>query len=243
MQFHLTLTPDGPVTLPLSYHGMVQGAVYHALAVAPEYSSFLHDDGFHYGQRSYKLFTFSLLEGPHRVRERRITFPGPVSLEVRSPSADFCRTFFAAMQEDRTLRLGENRLSVTDFSVTDRRVREESVRVRMRSPLCLSQTVSEGAKKATTYLSPQDEEFPALLQENFRRKYMAAFGQEPVTGISVETLGGIRKYVTRFQQNIYVTAWFGAFRLRGEQDNLDFLYQTGLGSRNSQGFGMFDVEL
>ena len=34
----------------------------------------------------------------------------------------------------------------------------------------------------------------------------------------------------------------GEYELIGEPKYLDFLYQTGLGSKNAQGFGMFEVE-
>ena len=91
--------------------------------------------------------------------------------------------------------------------------------------------------------SPEDRYFPALLNENFRRKYCAAFGREPDTDIQIGRVARPRKYVTQYRREIYITAWYGEFSLRGAPEALDFLYQTGLGSRNSQGFGMFDQKL
>ena len=38
-----------------------------------------------------------------------------------------------------------------------------------------------------------------------------------------------------------LTAYSGTYELFGERKYLDFLYQTGLGSKNSQGFGMFEI--
>ena len=241
MQFKLILHPSEIITLPLSYHGTVQGAIYHALSASPEYSAFLHDKGFHFGQRAYKLFTFSLLEGPHSIKGRCISFPGPIHLEIRSPKEDFCRVLFTALQRERAFVLAEHQLSITDFAITDYHIRENHADIKMRSPLCLSRTIVEGEKKKTLYLSPEDREFLPLMRENFRRKYTAAYGIEPDCKISVAPCGEMRKYVTRFQQNIYVTAWQGRFSLAGPPEALDFLYQTGLGSRNSQGFGMFDI--
>ena len=40
---------------------------------------------------------------------------------------------------------------------------------------------------------------------------------------------------------INISGWYGEYYLVGKRKYLDFLYQTGLGSKNSQGFGMFDV--
>ena len=49
------------------------------------------------------------------------------------------------------------------------------------------------------------------------------------------------KYVTKYK-GFYLSAWLGEYQLTGPRKNLDFLYQTGLGCRNSQGFGMFEIK-
>ena len=51
-----------------------------------------------------------------------------------------------------------------------------------------------------------------------------------------------RKRVTQFK-GIYLTGWEGDFLLDGDPETLCLLYQTGLGDRNSQGFGMFRMLL
>ena len=46
--------------------------------------------------------------------------------------------------------------------------------------------------------------------------------------------------MTKYQGN-YITAWYGKYLISGKRKYLDFLYQAGLGSKNSQGFGMFEI--
>ena len=48
------------------------------------------------------------------------------------------------------------------------------------------------------------------------------------------------KCVTKYK-GFYITGWCGEYVLKGERKYLDFLYQTGIGSKNAQGFGMFDI--
>ena len=36
-----------------------------------------------------------------------------------------------------------------------------------------------------------------------------------------------------------ITGWHGRFRLSGSPEMLDLLFHSGLGAKNSQGFGMF----
>ena len=49
------------------------------------------------------------------------------------------------------------------------------------------------------------------------------------------------KFVTRYK-NFYISGWFSEYRLEGNRKHLDFLYQAGLGSKNSQGFGMYEIK-
>ena len=40
----------------------------------------------------------------------------------------------------------------------------------------------------------------------------------------------------------YISGWFGEYRLEGNRKHLDFLYQAGFGSKNSQEFGMYEIK-
>ena len=48
------------------------------------------------------------------------------------------------------------------------------------------------------------------------------------------------KYITIYKNTI-IEAYRGIYVLSGRPEFLDFLYNVGLGSKNSQGFGLFDV--
>ena len=63
-----------------------------------------------------------------------------------------------------------------------------------------------------------------------------------MSGIHLEMYGDKfpKKMVIRYQ-GVLITAWYGTHKLSGERKYLDFLYQTGLGAKNAQGFGMFEI--
>jgi len=48
------------------------------------------------------------------------------------------------------------------------------------------------------------------------------------------------KQLSRFGGTI-IEGWFGDFLLHGAPELLDLLYQTGLGAKNSEGYGMIDL--
>ena len=49
-----------------------------------------------------------------------------------------------------------------------------------------------------------------------------------------------RRVFTTFKTS-YITGWMGYYQMRGKPEVLDMLYQTGIGAKNSEGFGMFTV--
>lgn len=71
------------------------------------------------------------------------------------------------------------------------------------------------------------------------RKYTAAYGEEPPSVVKLGLLGKPRKVVTRVK-GIWVTAYHVRLHITADPLVTAFLYETGLGAKNSQGFGMFE---
>ena len=84
--------------------------------------------------------------------------------------------------------------------------------------------------------------FYQLLEDNFMRKYQACYGVTPESAVEVlpVKIGEKDKYVTKYK-SAYLSGWKGIYRMKGKRKYINFLYQTGLGSKNSQGFGMFEI--
>lgn len=227
------------LVLPLSYHHILQAIIYKNLNPSYGYSSYLHNNGYAYGERSFKLFTFSLLQGKYEVQQKNIIFRQEVSFEVRSPAL-----FMIKMLADNIMKngiyYGSQHFSEVDVYLSDTTVESENIHIKMRSPISVYSTVP--GTKETYFYSPDDEEFPQMVSDNFIRKYMACYGVPPQNGIWLKPakVNSKNKYVTKYK-NFYISGWMGEYYLNGERKYLDFLYQTGLGGKNSQGFGMFDI--
>ena len=92
MQLQVKHTVEQPLCLPLNYHHMLQSIIYHHLKLETmAYSSYVHEKGFFLGNRNFKLFTFSGLQGKYQVEDKKICFYEDVMFEVRSPEPLFIR--------------------------------------------------------------------------------------------------------------------------------------------------------
>ncbi|MFI3212729.1 MAG: CRISPR-associated endoribonuclease Cas6 [Eubacteriales bacterium] len=243
MQIKITLTPTAPLHLPLSYHHLLQGMIYHLLSKNSSYSNFLHNMGYSNGKHPYKLFCFGLLEGSYRICQRNIIFDNTIILEIRSPMDDFNEILYHSFLNTDFITLYNQTIPVTNIVATAHTVTKSSIKIKMKSPLCVSKTIYENDKKITLYSTPLDSDFSTLIQQNFLRKYTAASATHDMEKIQLQpiSIGTKDKYVTKFKNSIYITGWKGIYQLEGSPESLTFLYNVGLGARNSQGFGMFDI--
>ena len=105
------------------------------------------------------------------------------------------------------------------------------------SPIVAYQTSEDGH---TLYYSPDDPEWLRLIQANTMHKLEALQLDEDPTVQIIPLSDTLKKQVTRFK-GFYVTGWKGQFALSGSPQVISALYHVGLGAKNSQGFGMFNI--
>ena len=114
----------------------------------------------------------------------------------------------------------------------------------MLSPIVLYHTVSTPEGNKTIYHNPLEDHYETWLNDNLQRKYYSLYHNNSVPYIKFSTIcvSSRDKYVTLFKNHTYINGWKGTYQLQAPSDILDFLYYTGLGSKNSVGFGMFEVK-
>ncbi|MBO5354081.1 MAG: CRISPR-associated endoribonuclease Cas6 [Lachnospiraceae bacterium] len=239
MQLRVYHKVDQPLVLPLGYHHIVQSVLFRTLEAVPEYSGFLHDRGYEGKTRTFKLFTFGLLQGAYQIQGKNIVFTEDVSFEIRSIDPYMLKLLKEGFEKKGITYLGQTYREVS-ATLNNEEVDETELTIRMVSPVCVYSTDRESGK--TVYYHPEEEAFYKRISESFRRKYEAYTGVAAESDISMELkkLHPKDKYITKYK-GFTICAWKGTYVLRGKRQYLDFLYQTGLGSKNAQGFGMFEV--
>jgi len=220
------------LSIPLNYQYGIQSLIYNLLGKD------WHDSGVFYGERKYKLFTFSSLRGKKKIANGKITFEDLIYLDVRGVRDDFCTDLRLALDTANDLTLLGQNLFVKSVKCNYHQIDTDTICVKMLSPLTIHKT--ENGK--TFYYTPLDSEFSKEIDLNFRRKYAAFTGRNLDDAIKIVPVNvGVKdKYVTTFK-NTRITAWRGEYQLFGKQEYLNFLYYCGLGARNSEGFGMFEL--
>lgn len=231
------------LVLPVSYNYLLQGALYHSLH--KELADFLHEKGYTDGKRSFKLFSFSLLQGAYQLDrvKKTISFDGEMNLTIASPMQDFCQSLANILLTRGSMSLGTQETEILKVNVRQPKVAGDRAIVRTLSPVVLYSTLLRpDGRKYTVYFQPGEPDYERLFNENLQKKYRAFFGAEAPAGkVTTKALGLPRLKVVNYKDTI-IKGYAGELLLTGPQELLQLAVDGGIGSKNSQGFGCVELQ-
>jgi CRISPR-associated endoribonuclease Cas6 len=122
---------------------------------------------------------------------------------------------------------------------------EEPTLIKMISPLTVrSAAQGETRNKKNQYFSPNDPDFSKRIWDNLVKKFHAfngRFPQDNLLQISPLYFSEKQNFHLILLKGYVIKAYSGIYRLTGSPELKRFAYNTGLGERNSMGFGMFEL--
>ncbi len=218
--------------VPQHYNYYLQSLFYRLMP--PLISTSIHEQGFEQGPRRFKLFTFSKLMGDFSREGSFLKFKSEVSLCFSSPLDQVVASISKTLMDNPYLRIGKAEFHVENVKMKLGPV--EGKDFYTLSPVTVYKHVGDGVR----YLSPYEPEFQHLVSLNAERKLLTLREKKPTTPLKVTPL---EVYFTKviYKGNV-VTAWRGKFRIMGPSSLIKVVYEAGLGSKNSQGFGMIEAE-
>ena len=238
MQLHITFSVSS-CPLPVNYRPLVHGMIYRVLSADAALSEQLHNYNAESGTgRPFKGFTFSQLRGQYTVDGHTIWFSRQIGLEIRGWHEELMEAMHRYFSRRDSVQLGTETLRVSDCRLTDAHLHTESAVIRMASPAVAYMT---DKTNHTVFFSPDQEQFYASLAANAQKKGRLYLADAPCDLRVLSMNNGLpRKQFSMFKKT-YITAWYGTYRLEGDPRLIDLLYQVGLGAKNSEGYGLFQV--
>ena len=221
----------GEGRLPVNYREGLQAALY--LALPQNLGKRLHDEGLLGGGRPIKLFVFSRLQGLAYLREEKaFSAQGELVFYFASALAEVLGALAQGVWDRGGLEVHGVFLRLLGLDLEPLPKGAKALVVEALAPITAYRTQGE----RTVYYNPLNREFPLLLEANLNRK-AAALGLE-AGSLSVKPLGfhPRQKRLERYK-GTWVEGWMGRYRLEGPPHLLRLALLSGLGAKNSQGFG------
>lgn len=237
------LHKKGELKLPIHYNYIVQSAIYNS--INQELAEFLHQRGYMAQNIIFKLFTFSRLTGQFKLNKNvgTISFINEVKLVISSPVADFCQSLVNTLLTRGMIKFGSTEMEVIKVFAKKTMVEKEQVKLDTLSPVVIYSTLLRpDGRKYTCYFQPGEPDYNLLLTNNLRKKYQAFNGNEPPAGeVKVKSLGKQKMHLINYK-GIVIKGYSGKMLLTGPKELLQLGVDSGLGSKNSQGFGCVRVK-
>jgi len=237
MRLRIIFYANKDLVLPLHYNHMIQKNIYDLLDF--DYSSFLHDKGFEYDNRRFKLFTFSKLvvENKDIKKDKIIIKKGQVNLTIATIDERFIFSIIRGLLKRKKFVFHEGELNVEEVYA------RKDTKFNKLVALTISPVVVKkySVDKMDDFYKIHDEIFIEKIKENLLKKYFAYYNRKYDNELSIEILDKNRtKKVVDFYKKFPIEGYLAGFVLKGEKDILDIAYSCGIGNKNSQGFGCIE---
>ncbi|PID58179.1 MAG: CRISPR-associated endoribonuclease Cas6 [Ignavibacteriae bacterium] len=173
--------------LNINYYYPLSAAIYKLLQFgSPEFSEFLHEIGFSYATKTYKLFTFALRFKEFRAKYNVITlFDKKVDLYISSPLInDFIKNFVIGSFQEQQIEISSDGIKTTFIIEQMETLPEPQFRERtkfiMYSPLVLSKNINYYNYHEQYYLRYYDsmQEINRIFNINLKNKYRLIYGKD-----------------------------------------------------------------
>ena len=252
MRLQITMCAEHlPTGIPLNYNHSIASAIYQVLHTSSsDYSTNLHDRGFEFGGKRFKLFTFSQL----RVSQRSVNNgelvirSNPITLYVSSPKEEFSKHLIDGMLKRPEIQFGDQHLRIVEIRETPEPDFNATQHFVCLSPITVSTHTDNPNLNSLQYCRINGDFYKKVV-DNLKRKYTLLTGNEAESlNLKLEFNqryinergGRISKLIDYKGTKIF--GYLAPFRAIGSPELMRVGYQCGFGDGNSKGLGMVEVD-
>lgn len=239
MKLKITLSSEKKIVVPKGYSEYLQALIYKFLDRIS--SEWLHDTGFKYNKRAFKMFCYSwFLEKPKYDRKKGLfIFPNKVSFFISSPVDWIIKQVGQNIMLTENVRVGQNNTYVSGIEILPlKKLTSNKIKITTLTPIEVHTTPAN----RTIYYNPGDYKFGEEVNNNLKRKWKAFYQEDCPYNLKFEpSKNSEYKKQVLIVKNTVVEGYSGTFSIEGEPEFLELGLLSGLGSRNSGGFGMVEV--
>jgi CRISPR-associated endoribonuclease Cas6 len=250
--------------LPVNYQYPVSAWIYRVISQGNHaFATFLHEKGYGAGNKSFKFFTFSMLDfssGRYRVVGDRIEFAGEeIALVISFLIPQALEHFITGLFLKQEFSIGDRSSEVSFRVKSVEALPEPQITERMcfrtLSPILVSK--KEEGRKAARYCHPEEELFGSLLFNNLIHKYTAAvelglatLRLDDDTNVKIDSgcfnllCQPRKKGITikaNTPQQTQIIGYLFDFEVMLPPELIRIGYYTGFGEKNSLGMGCCEV--
>ncbi|MDY9922310.1 MAG: CRISPR-associated endoribonuclease Cas6 [Methanobacterium sp.] len=198
-----------------------------------------------HASQDFKHFTFSQINIPRRRPSKNglISKNGKFHFYISSPHDYLIQSMVEGYLEDPEINFKGDRFRVEQVELLKQPDFKKKMKMKTMSPVIVRIKREDGR---IWDLNPGDLRFYTALQQNLIRKYNSFYGDyngDEFVKIVLDMDSVKRKRITieKSSMETYHRAYLMHFEVEADERLVKFVYDTGLGEKNSMGFGMVEM--
>lgn len=192
-----------------------------------------------------KNFTFGVYIKDYKIQKDIINVSDKVIVTFSSPDYEFMVNLYNGITKKKVFNYKGN-FTMTNtkiYMLPEKKIEESEIIFSTLSPIAIRN--QEGR-----FLNIDDKEYINELNyiSNILIKSYTGYGlKQPLEFIPISLKKVVvKEEITGFKEKsnnkyLFINSYKGMFRLKGDKEDLNLIYQLGFGFKRNQGFGMLDV--
>ena len=222
--------------IPYNYNHILSAIIYRKISDL-DLAAKLHFS------KDYKFFTFSQIYVPQfkRTKQGIISRNGKLEFYVSSPNDDLIKSLVEGHLENTEVNFKGDKLLVEQIELLKKPIFKENMKMKTMSPIMARIKREVGGKLKIWDLDPGDERFYESVQKNLINKYVKFYGDfdgERWVRIKPDMKSAKRRRIDI--KGTYHRCFMMNLEIEADLRLLEFVYDCGLGEKNSMGFGMVE---
>lgn len=193
--------------------------------------------------KKIKDLCFAVNFSDYEIKDNLVYINGRVTLSITTSDYQMGINLYNGLLNLKEFTYKEFKLhKIRVDLIREKFINDEEVTFKAISPICIKNS-------ANKFLNIEDVDYEKELNYIADKLLLSVRGYglkealqfQPVSMKKRVVKEGIRGYKEETEEDtFYVNAFTGTFKLKGDIEDLNYIYKTGIGFRRSQGFGMID---
>jgi len=256
MRVKLVLSAVEGREIPLNYYYYLSSAIYKILEESsPQFSDFLHNQGYKLEGKKYKLFTFSLIFNRMKIAGNSFfLLDRHVTLYISFPDFNkFLENLVTGAVKISSIYIDKTHFLIEEFAVHPQPEFTDNMKFTLLSPMVISTKIDKNGRTQQHYFRYYEDldEQNRILTQNLSNKYALTCNRQPQGDVKIKW---DEEYIARLNAqgkratakatipkdgvNIEIIGNKLPFTISGNPELIKTGYECGFGEKNSMGFGM-----
>ena len=234
MRVILYFNSQSDIIIKPNYQHELQALIYNN--IDKEIASNIHDFK-NKKDRTYKYFTFSYIFSNNTKYDnvnKNINFGKEIYFIFSTINEELFKSLIKTLKFNPNVYISNNKLRLSKIKICNSFNFNTSQKITMMSPIVIYSTENN----KTRYYNPNDKEFSEQIKNNIIRKYKACYNNFNDDNFEIFQINNIKKEITNYKGFI-IEGYLGNFEIKSSKELIQLSYEVGLGSKNSQGFGLW----